>query len=468
MKIKQIINILKKYQIAGISDDTRYLSEGDLFICYEGNNYKGANFVIQAIKKGAKAILISENIPNCSIPVILVDNVKEIMYPLVAQFYQYPWKKLHLIGITGTDGKTTTATYTEYLLSQKYPVAYIGTNGIRYLNQHLETNYTTLPYCLFVKTLSMFVNHNIKYVCMEASSQGLVNNRLHNVKFDIAVFTNLTHEHLDTHITMENYFNAKYMLFKQIKTKGIGIINIDSPYAKKIKTKNITFGINNKASFRAINITFLDGKAKFDLLIKKKLIKNIYVNISEIYNIYNLLPAIIIALRNKITQNDIIKAITSLPKVDGRLQLISDNKPFKVYIDFAHTPNALKELLTSLKTKTSSRLIVVCGSAGHKDKSKRPLIGKVATSIADYVIFTSEDPRSENPEDIINQMISDVKTQNYEIIVDRTKAIAKAISIAEPNDIVIVTGKGNDNYFEINNHKYSYSDAEVIKNILAE
>lgn len=467
MKVREIIKILKKYQIVGISDDTRYLVEGELFICYDGNSYNGIDFIDQAIKKGAKAILASEPILNCSVPTIIVDSIKEIMYPLVAQFYRFPWKKIRLIGVTGTDGKTTTATYIEFLLGQKYDVAYIGTNGVRFHNQHLQTNYTTLPYCLFVKTLSMLVKNKIEYVCIEVSSQGLVNMRLHNIEFDVAVFTNLTHEHLDTHITMENYFNAKCMLFKQLKSRGIGIVNIDCPYAERIIRKNITFGINNSAHIQALNINYFDDKVKFDLLINDRLIQNIHANISETYNIYNVLPAIIIALRYGLLLKDVVNAIKILPKIEGRLQLVSTNEPFKVYIDFAHTPNALKELLTNLKIKTTGRLIVVCGSAGHKDKSKRPLMGQIATSIADYAIFTSEDPRNENPKDIINQMISNISTYNYEIIIDRFLAISKSISIAKPGDIVIVTGKGNDDYFEINNNKFKYSDAEVIKEILS-
>lgn len=466
MKIKQILKYLKKLKITGISDDTRYLSEGDLFICHYGNHYKGNDFINAAIQKGAKAILSDEDIPNCPVPVIKVPNPKEIMYPLVASFYKYPWKKMRLIGITGTDGKTTTATIIEYLLSQKYKVAYIGTNGIRYLNKSIKTSYTTLPYCLFIRTLYNLKEEKIKYVCLEASSQGLVNNRLYNIKFDVAIFTNLSHEHLDTHKTMENYFEAKLQLFKQLKKRGVAIVNNDSPYASRINYNNITYSINNTANYQAANIDFSLEYSNFDLIINNKIFKKLQVNFHETYNIYNLLAAIIVANYYKIPIKKIKSRLTTIPKIDGRLELIFSNETFKVFIDFAHTPNALKEVLSNLRTKTTARIIAVCGSAGNKDKSKRPLMGVIATTYADHVVFTSEDPRTENPLNIINEIVSNVQTNNYEIIIKREEAIYKAITMAKNNDIIIVTGKGNDDYFEINNQKLQYSDSLVIKEIL--
>lgn len=466
MNIQKVLKKIQELNITGISDDTRYLNEGDLFVCLNGNNYHGSDFVIEATHKGAKAILSETKINAATIPVIQVSNIKKNLDLLLAKYYDYPFRELQVIGITGTDGKTTTASIIEYLLNQKYNCAYIGTNGIRANLISEKSNYTTLPLCLLMKTLRKLANQNIRYLAMEVSSQGLVNNRLESIEFDVAIFTNLTHEHLDTHKTMENYFSAKMKLFEKLDKKGIAIANGDCEYSYRIKHNNlITFGIDNICDYQAINIRQQIKYTSFDLKTPNEIFKDIKVNCLEKYNLYNILAAIIVALHYKIPMDLIYKSLLTIPKIEGRLELLTTDEDFKVYVDFAHTPNALMQVLSSLKEK-SKTLKVVMGSAGGKDATKRPLMGKVAADIADYIYFTSEDPRSEKPENIINDLISDVNTNNFEIIIDRKSAIKKAIMEAVPQDTIIITGKGNDNYFEIDNIIYPYSDiTEVISNL---
>lgn len=466
MNIEKLLKKLEKLKITGISDDTRYLNSGDLFVCLHGSNYRGEDFIIDATLKGAKAVLSETKLTATTIPIIYASNIKRDFPILLAKYYDYPFREIQMIGITGTDGKTTTSSIIEYLINQKSTCAYIGTNGIRINNFQEKSHYTTLPLCLLMKTLRKIANQNIKHLAMEVSSQGLINNRLESIEFDVAIFTNLTHEHLDTHKTMENYFLAKNKLFEKLDKNGLAIVNGDCEYSYKIKHNNlITFGIDNICDFQAINIRYLKKYTMFDLKTPSGILKDLKTNLLEKYNIYNLVAAIIVAIHYKIPNPIIYKSIQTIPKIEGRLELLTTNENFKVYVDFAHTPNALNHVLSSLRSKSTS-LKVVMGSAGGKDKSKRPKMGVIASEIADYVYFTSEDPRCEDPHQILDQLTSEVTKNNFEIIIDRKQAIYKSIMNAKENDTIIITGKGNDNYFEINNEIYPYSDIiEVIETL---
>jgi UDP-N-acetylmuramyl-tripeptide synthetase len=467
MNVEKVLKKMEELNVTGISDDTRYLQKGDLFVCFKGKNYNGNDFIIDASLKGAKAILTEDKITTATIPVITVTNISRHFDVLLAKYYDYPFREMQMIGVTGTDGKTTTASIVEYLLNQKYQCAYIGTNGIRYSENLSKTGYTTLPLCLLMKTLRLLADRNIRYVSMEVSSQGLVDSRLDSVEFDVAIFTNLTHEHLDTHKTMENYFLAKMKLFEKLDAKGLAIVNGDSPYSYRIRHPNlVTYGIENVCDYQAMNIRYQKKYTVFDLKTPEGILENVKINMMGTYNIYNIMAAMITAIHYRIPIPVLYKALQTIPKIDGRLELLTTTENFKVYVDFAHTPNAIREVLTNLK-KDGSYVTIVMGCAGGKDKTKRPEMGRVATAIADHVIFTSEDPRLEDPMDIIRDLLKEVTKDNYEIIVDRKQAIRNAIVNAKENDIVIITGKGNDTYFEISNHVYSYSDITEVVDALS-
>ena len=458
MDISTILKQLKKLNINGASDDTRYLEPNDVFICRKGNNYHGNDFVIEAVLKGAKAIISETPIKTVVVPVILCDNIEKHFEGILTGIYDSPWERIKLIGITGTDGKTTTASIIEYILNQVYSCGYIGTNGIRYDDINVPSKYTTLPLCLLAKTLKKMEQKNISFCAIEVSSQGLIDNRLEPVEFHTAIFTNLTHEHLDTHKTMENYFQAKLKLFKKLKPDGLAIVNIDSSYGYRINhPRLVTYGIDNICDWRAFNIRGFKKYTIFDLKTPNGIIKNLKINMTGKYNVYNCIAAIISATECRVSFQRIVKAISNIPKIPGRMELLTKNENFKVYVDFAHTPNALRAVLTSLKN-TENHITIVLGAAGNKDKTKRPKMGEIACTNADYVIFTSEDPRNENPVDIIKDMMSTTNKKNYEIILNRKTAIREAIFRAQANDIIIITGKGNDEYFEQNNQIYCYSD----------
>jgi len=466
MTLNKILQKLEKLKITGISDDTRYLQTGELFVARRGQKDSGLNHVREAVALGAKAILAEAEM-DAEVPVIVAD-VEKVFPELLFRFYDFPQNELRLIGVTGTDGKTTTASIIEHLLNQNYNACYIGTNGIRHGGQREKTKYTTLPLCLLVKKMRLLADKNIRHVVMEVSSQGLINKRLDGIDFEVAVFTNLSHEHLDSHGTMENYLEAKKLLFSKIERGGIGVVNSDSPYSRHFQVKKLfTYGIKEKADFKVLNIRESSKYTSFDILTPEGLWEDVRINLFGTFNVYNAVAAIITALHFKIPKQTIYSALKAIPKIDGRMEVITRDEPFTVYVDFAHTPNALKEILAWLKTK-HERIVLVLGSAGGKDRSKRPLIGAIATEFADRVIFTSEDPRFEKPEDIVSDLLRDVKKSNYKVILDRKEAIRYAIHNAAPGEAILIAGKGNDDYYEENGIIHPYSDAEVAEVALAE
>lgn len=469
MLFKDIYNKEYNIEITGVQTDSRFVKTGNLFLPIEGNTFSGNEFIIDAINNGAVAIISNKPINNTTVPVIVVDNLEKELIRVLNLLYEKPYDKLKLIGVTGTDGKTTTSTLTSYLLNNISTCANIGTNGIIYNNNILDNIFTTPPLCENYRLLNEFHNKNIQYVSMEVSSEGIKNNRIKDILFDYAIFTNLSHEHLNTHKTMHNYFLTKLKLFKQLKPNGTMIINKDDYYSKFFeKFDNVIFySIYNPSDYQAIHIRYYKNHTVFDLKTKDNFYKNLRINRLEEYNIYNVIPAIIIAIKEGININLLYELLLELPIIPGRLEKVPVKAQFDVYIDFAHTPNALLNVLKSLNRKKKNNLILVCGAAGEKDKTKRPLMGTVATDYADYTIFTSEDPRCENPLDIIKQMTKaiDINSSKYEIIINRKDALAHALKLAKKDDIVLITGKGRETFFEENNTKYVYSDYDYLLDI---
>lgn len=469
MLLKDIYNKEYNIEITGIQTDSRFVKTGNLFLPIEGNTFSGKEFVIEAINNGAVAIISTTPINNITVPVIVVENIEKELMRILNILYDKPYNKLKLIGITGTDGKTTTSTLTSYLLNNISTCANIGTNGIIYNNNILDNIFTTPPLCENYRLLDEFFKKNIEYVSMEVSSEGIKNNRIKDILFDYAVFTNLSHEHLNTHKTMHNYFLTKLKLFKQLKPNGTMIVNRDDYYSKFFdKYKNVIYySIYTPSDYQAIHIRYYKHHTVFDLQTDDMLYKNIRINRTEEYNIYNIIPSIIIAIKEGININLLYELLIELPIIPGRLEKVPVKAQFDVYIDFAHTPNALLNVLKSLNRKKKNKLILVCGAAGEKDKSKRPLMGSVASEYADYTIFTSEDPKCEDPVAIVKHMtlMLDQNTDNYEIILNRKDALAHALKIANKDDIVLVTGKGRETFYKENNNVYEYSDYDYLLDI---
>ena len=468
-KLNEVFDTNYETLVKDIKTNTKEINEGDLFVCIKGFNADRHDFVDEAKRKGAKALIVEHEV-NSTLPQIIVKNINKNLANICTKFYDYPSTKMKMIGITGTDGKTSTATIIYQLLNQISKCGYIGTNGVECPNYKDNSNNTTPTSEHLNRFLYNFYNNDCKYVSIETGSEGLAQGRCENIEFDYSVFTNLTHEHLNFHKTMENYLKAKSILFKQTKKDGISFLNIDDKYSKEIEKicngKVYYYGKNKNADFRFENVKITTHNTTFDLIYNKTKYK-IKSPLLGMFNVYNLTAALSVLLSMNI---DINKLDLSNLYVDGRMNDIKLGQDFKVIVDYAHTPNGYLNLFELTKMLKAKRTIIVAGSAGERDKLKRPVMGKILVDNADLVIFTYEDPRSEDPNEIINDLISEVKNKKdkYIKIVDRKEAIKYAIDIAQKGDMILILGKGNETYETLKDGKIYFNDIEEAKKALKE
>lgn len=460
-KLNEIFDTEYDTLIKNVKTNTKEINEGDLFVCIKGFNVDRHDYVKEAELKGASALVVNHKVDS-NLPQIIVEDTNKELANIANKFYDYPSKKMTMIGITGTDGKTSTATILYELLNQVSKCGYIGTNGVKCQGYNDNSNNTTPTTEHLNRFLNNFYEKDCKYVSMETASEGLAQGRCDGIEFNYSIFTNLTHEHLNFHKTMGNYLDAKSILFKQTKKDGYSIINIDDPYAKQISKncngKVLFYGKDENADFRFCNEVITPKGTTFDLIHNKK-IYNITSPLLGLFNVYNL-TAVLSAL---ITMNiDIEKLDYSILHIDGRMEHIDLGQDFKVIVDYAHTPNGYLNLFELTKTINVNRTIIVAGSAGERDRTKRPIMGKILVDNADLVIFTYEDPRSEDPNDIIDELTSKImdKQDKFVRIVDRSEAIKYAIDIAEKNDMVLILGKGAETYEALKYGKIHFSDLE--------
>ena len=469
-KLSELIPCNYDTLISSVEDDSRIKNPNYLFCCIEGLTVDGHDYINDAIENGAVAILSKKEI-TASVPVVKVKDTNKAMIEVLSRFYDHPEDQMKLIGITGTDGKTTVASMLYQILNMVSKAGYIGTNGIE-CSEYSESTYLTtpLPKNIF-RAFDIFNKNKCKYVAMEVSSERLLTNRIDDMNFDIGIFTNLTHDHFNNHKTFENYRDCKIKMFKKIKDNGYAIINTDdenaSSFIKSTNGKIFTYGIECKSDFMAKDIIIAPKKLIFKLIIKEKEYM-VESPLSGKYNVYNLLAVIATFYALGFDIKTIIEHIKELKTIKGRADVISFNNGFKVLIDYAHTANALKNILEYTHILTDNRIITVTGTAGGRDTTKRSELGNIATSLSDKVIFTMDDPRMEDPNDIIDQMVSklDKNVHNYERIVDRASAIKRALKIALPGDVVVITGRGNDFFMPIGNKFIRCNDyEEVYKNM---
>jgi len=448
-------------EIQDIKINSKEVQMGDVFVCTKGINVDRHDFIDEAINNGA-SLLIVNNDKKYSIPSIKVEDPNEELAVLSRKFYDYPDEKLKLIGITGTDGKTTTATIIRYLLGED-ECGYIGTNGVE-SKTFKESIPNTTPEChLIYKYLNLFVKENLKFVSMETSSEAFFRHRLDSFLFDIGILTNVTGDHLNVHKTFDKYLESKKNLFRQIKDNGIVILNIDDKYYNEFKDihRNVlTYGNDKNADLCIKEIVENENNT---------LIKFIYNNIRYtitspllgIFNVYNLMASILCLIHFGYSMEEIIFKIKNIKVPKGRCEILNFDTNYKIVLDYAHTVNGLNSILSYLNNIKKSRIITVTGSAGGREKEKRKNMGKVVLEKSDLVIFTTDDPRYEDPLDIISEMIGK-STGNYEIIVDRKSAIKYALDNAKENDIVLIAGKGRDQYMAIKDQYEKYCDYDVI------
>lgn len=438
---------------------------GDLFFAHRGADFDGNRFIPDAIAAGAVAVVTDLYDPFCSLTQMITPSVNEMKIELAKRFYNFPAKKLKMVGITGTNGKTTTSYLVRHLLDD---CSLIGTIEAIVGNHHFPSQLTTPDVIDLQKLLQTMVNAGSKECVMEVSSHALQQKRVAGIGYDIAVFTNLTQDHLDYHHSMENYFLAKEKLFTSLSPKATAILNADCPYHKRIKTsaKKLTYGIDSPADLRAFDIKCDPESIEFTLVHEKTSVRIVAPMIGK-FNIYNCLAAIGVALISKIPLQKIAKRLTSFPPVSGRMQRVPNGLGLHVFIDYAHTADALDVTLKTLKPLCEGRLFVLFGCGGDRDQDKRAKMGDVASKLADQLMITSDNPRSEDPLSICQTIASGCLGKNYFIEPDRKKAIETLIEMAKPDDCLLIAGKGAERTQTFADKTYPFDDKEVIEQALA-
>ena len=455
-----------------IEFDSRLISDGDMYIAITGVNVDGHSFISQAIQNGANCI-VCEKTPDIKTDGVVYVNVKSSRKALAiisSNYFDNPSSKLNLIGVTGTNGKTTIATllfdlYTELEIKS----GLISTVKISYDNKNFQANQTTPDSLSINRFLSEMVNSNVRYCFMEVSSHGIDQNRTDGLVFKGGIFTNLTHDHLDYHESFENYRDTKKQFFDSLSNNSFALTNNDDKNGMVMLQNTIadkyTYSLNSVSDFKAKIL-----ESSFDGMLLKINSTEFWSKLVGKFNAYNILSVYSAASILGLPKNELLKAMSSLDAVAGRFQFYKKNK-ITAIVDYAHTPDALENILKSInEIKTSeNNLITVVGCGGNRDKSKRPLMGDIASNLSSKVIFTSDNPRFEDPEIIIEEMISGVKSTNSNktiSISNRKEAIKAACQFARTNDIILVAGKGHESYQEVKGVRSDFDDFEIVKELL--
>jgi UDP-N-acetylmuramoyl-L-alanyl-D-glutamate--2,6-diaminopimelate ligase len=474
--------VTHEVEIGKVQYDSRKIQRGDCFIAIKGTASDGHTFIQSAINQGAKVIVLQDDKvlpdPLCMhagvIKVVVPDSRKALAI-MSANYFDHPSKKLKFIGITGTNGKTTTSHLIKAILEADGEKAgLVGTIEYKIGEQIIPATHTTPESLELNELFASMVENNCTSVSMEVSSHALDQSRVYGLDFDVAVFTNLTQDHLDYHVTMENYFEAKKILFKHLKPSSCAVINNDDKWGvqllSSIETKKISYGINLTADVFAKEVklsidgtTFVVSNGQQEYIVSTSLIGR--------FNVYNILAAYATGVGLGLSQEQILAGIKNVKNVRGRFERIISPAGWTAIVDYAHTPDALENCLKTihdvLPPKNRGHIITVFGAGGDRDKTKRPMMGRIAGDYSDLIIVTSDNPRTEVPETIIDDIMRGI-TRHASVLreVDRHTAIERAINCAQSGDVVLIAGKGHEDYQIIGKEKKHFSDREVVENLL--
>lgn len=488
MKVREIFSFhpftnqfstLYDIEINAIKMDSREIKKGDIFICINGFTVDGHDYVDEAVKNGA-VIIVAERYIETEVPVIVVPDSVRFLAMASAKFYNYPSNQVPLIGVTGTNGKTT-VTYLLESIFHHYgkSTGVIGTIQMKIGNKIYPIDNTT-PDALFLQqTFRKMIDSGVEQVIMEVSSHALDQGRVYGCDFDIAIFTNLTQDHLDYHESMEDYLHAKSLLFAQLgnqyhkDNRKFAIINLDDPASQKLMRSTaqnvVTYGFHEDSIVSAKSIKLTPTGTSFLLCTPNG---NAVVNSKLLgkFNVSNMLAAAAAAISFGIPLYIIKEALESISGINGRFELVQHNHPFSVIVDYAHTPDSLENVLTTIRDFANGKVYIIVGCGGDRDRTKRPLMAKIALKYSDVAIFTSDNPRTEDPNAILEDMVGELNHEDgmFQIIVDRRKAIHHAIQQASEDDIILIAGKGHETYQQIGHTKYHFDDREVAKEALSQ
>ncbi|CUS98537.1 UDP-N-acetylmuramoyl-L-alanyl-D-glutamate--2,6-diaminopimelate ligase [Candidatus Chrysopegis kryptomonas] len=487
MKLKELLKHIKvvkflgdeDVEIKGIVYDSREVDEGDLFVAIKGLNVDGHRFIPEAVLAGAVAVvlendgLIDDNyFVERGVAKVVVNDSRKALALLSSAFYEFPSKKLKLVGVTGTNGKTTTTHLIKSILETAgLKTGLIGTINYVIGDEIIPAGQTTPESLEINRFLKKMVDNGFGACVMEVSSHALALDRVYGLEFDVGVFTNLTQDHLDFHRTFEAYFQAKKILFDSLNQNAYAIYNVDDQYGERIvsdtRASKLSYGKSDKA-----DVKVKDVKLSFNgtsLIVQTPTEKSLEINSKLIgeFNVYNILSAVAVGYVLGVEYEDIKNGIEKVENVKGRFEKIISPDDYTVIIDYAHTPDALEKCIDTIlrlkKEAGGGKLITVFGCGGDRDKTKRPIMGRISTEKSDITIITSDNPRFEDPEKIISDIVEGVKKDSvYYVFVDRKEAIERALEMAQKGDIVLIAGKGHEEYQVIGDVKVPFSDRQVV------
>ncbi len=465
----EALNEFEDCEISDIAFRIEDVKKDSLFFCLQGTNFDGHDFADEAFKRGAAACVCEKTVGVGSRQVLVKNSRRQLALSCSA-FYSHPCRKLKLIAVTGTNGKTTTTYIIKSILeSAGYKVGLIGTNCVMIADEKQAAKLTTPDPTDLHRIFADMVERNVEYVVMEASAHSLWFNKLDGIVFKAAAFTNLSQDHLDFFRTMEKYGNAKKRLFAPSMSEK-SIINVDDEFGRRLalecENSLITYGCANPSDVFAIDLTMSAGGLEYYLNSFDD-VAGVKFNLPGRFNMYNTLCAAAVAAALDIPIKSVVKGIRKVTKIDGRFNVIGTSKG-NVIIDFAHTPDGLKNILSSIREFSSGRIITVFGCGGDRDSSKRSVMGSVVSSLSDLCVVTSDNPRSENPDRIIDEIIKGIAGKNYIRVTDRKEAIKRALQESKAGDIVLIAGKGAERYQEIDGVKYEYNDESYVMRLLEE
>ena len=471
--VRQVIGPLDR-AVESIAYDSRRVQRNGLFVALRGEKNDGHEFTGQAIEKGASVIVAEREEKNPRVTCLVVENTRSALADLSATFYGQPARRLKLAAVTGTNGKTTTTFLIKHICEKAgLRCGLIGT--VRYeIGERVLPAARTTPESLDLQELlAQMANASCRAAAMEVSSHALAQERIRGLEWDVAVFTNLTQDHLDYHGTMENYFESKAKLFTQLaqqqkKREPVAVVNMDDRYGEQLldkidkKISVITFGMGVRADFRASNYRMEFGGTSYQLDARGK---SYLVRVPLIgrFNVANSMAALAAANALGLNLREAVLSLGKSPQVPGRLEMVPAKRKFQVFVDYAHTPDALVNVLKTLRELEPGRLITVFGCGGDRDRQKRPLMGRIADQNADYSVITSDNPRKEDPNAIISEIEKGFDSDRYEKVAERAEAIARAIALAQPRDIILIAGKGHETYQEFADHTVPFDDIQAAR-----
>ena len=469
MKLSEVLNGIevkneyREKEIKNVTSDSRLVDEGFLFVCIKGASFDGHSVAREMLEKGAAAVICERDLGLEN--QILVENTRAVYSPICANYFGNPAKKLKLIGLTGTNGKTTTTFIIKQILENLgKKTGLIGTVQNMVGDEIYPAHYTTPDPYELQSLFAKMVDAGCEHCVMEVSSQALAQGRVAGIEFELAAFTNLTQDHLDYHKTWENYFEAKKMLFKNCK---IALTNIDDKHGLKIveglPCRVATYSVDNNASdFTARNVCFAADGVKYELVSDR--IGRVSCPIPGRFSVYNSLCAVAAAITLGFDFEEVLRAISRCSGVKGRIEVVPTPTAYTVIIDYAHSPDGLENIIRSLREIAKGRVVTLFGCGGDRDKTKRPLMGEIASRLSDFCIVTSDNPRSEKPSDIIDDILEGMNNSKTpkKVIENRKEAIFWALENARENDIILLAGKGHETYQILNDGTIHFDEREVV------